>query len=111
MLGCEVVLQLVMLWWICANKTPMATLVVLLGLGGGFWVTTEAIAPQIVRAQTSHLSLIRQPDETYKDLLRRAEAAASAEAQASFDQGDGVTNVAITILAQNQGEIVPIQVS
>lgn len=95
-------------WFV--KKTRTATLVVLLGLGGGFWITTEAIAPQIVQAQLARLerSLIRQPEETYEDLLGRAEAAANTEAQASFDQGDGVTNVAITILAQNQGQIAPI---
>lgn len=93
-----------------AKKTRTVTLLVLLGLGGGIWVTTEAITPHIVQAQIARLeySLVRQPEETYEDLLRRAEAAANAEAQANFDQGDGATNVAITILAQNQGEIAPI---
>ena len=93
-----------------ANKTRMATLVVLLELGGGCWVTTEVLAPQIAQAYTANvdLSLDRQPNETYEGLVRRAEAAATAAAQTSFGNNIQVTDVAVTIVAQNQGAIAPV---
>ena len=93
-----------------ANKTRMPTLVVLLELGGGCWVTTEVLAPQIAQAYTASvdLSLDRQPNETYEGLVRRAEAAATAAAQTSFGNNIQVTDVAVMIVAQNQGAIAPV---
>jgi hypothetical protein len=95
--------------WV-AKKTPMATLVVLLGLGGGYWVTSEVLAPQIVQADTARvdLSLDRKPNETYDELVRRAEVTATAATQARFEQNTQVTNVALMIVAQNQGAIAPL---
>lgn len=94
--------------WV-AKKTRMATIVVLLGLGGG-WITTEAFAPQIAQAYTDRveLSVDRQPNETYETLVNRAEAAARAAAQASFDRDIQVTDVSIIIVGQNQGAIAPV---
>ncbi len=92
------------------NKTRIATLVVLLELGGGCWITTEVLAPQIAQAYTDSvdLSLDRQPNETYEGLVHRAEAAATAAAQASFGNNIQVTDVAVMIVAQNQGAIAPV---
>lgn len=94
--------------WV-GKTTRMATIVVLLRLGGG-WITTEAFAPQIAQAYTARveLSLDRQPNETYETLVSRAEATAKAAAQASFDRDIKVTDVSIIIVGQNQGAIAPI---
>lgn len=92
-------------------KTRIATLVVLIGLGGVFWVTTEAIAPTKAWADTARrvdLSLDRQPNETYESLVRRAETAATAAAQSSFNQDAGVADVSVMVVAQNQGAIAPV---
>ncbi len=93
----------------CIGKTQKAALAVLLGLGG-VWVTLEVISPQVAQADTKRLDLTleRQPNETYETLLRRAEAAALAAAQASFDQDNQVTDVSVIIVAQNQGAIAPV---
>jgi len=87
-----------------------ATLVVSLGLGGGFWFATETLVPQIAQAESArvNLSLDRLPNETYESLERRAEMAATAAVQKSFAQENQVTDVAVTILGENQGAIAPI---
>ncbi len=91
-------------------KNRIATLVMLLGLEGVLWVTTEASAPKIAQADTArlNLSLDRQPNETYESLVRRAEAVATAATQARFGQDSGVEDVSVTVAAQNQGQIVPV---
>ena len=96
-------------WEWVAQKTPIATLVVLLGLGGG-WVTTEVLAPQIAQADTKRveISLERQPNETYQTMLSRAEAAAVIAVQQSFNQDILPTNVSVMIIGQNQGAIAPV---
>ncbi|HLO87765.1 MAG TPA: hypothetical protein VK203_22545 [Nostocaceae cyanobacterium] len=74
------------------------------------WMATEAIAPQIVQAYTArvNLSLERLPDENYETLLRRAEVAARAAAQRSFDQDILVTEVSVIVSADNYGAIAPL---
>ncbi|MDP5017511.1 MAG: hypothetical protein NWQ43_09460 [Dolichospermum sp.] len=74
------------------------------------WLTTEVIAPQIVQAYTARVDLLieRLPEESYENVLRRAEAAARATTQRSFDQDILVTEVSVIISAQNQGAIAPI---
>ena len=93
-----------------ATKNHLASLLLLLGIGGGVWITHEVMVPQIAQAETARASITvdRQGDETYETLLRRAEEAAKEVAQHSFDQNNLVTDVAITILAENQGAIVPV---
>ncbi|MFM7408955.1 MAG: hypothetical protein ACKO3K_20420 [Cuspidothrix sp.] len=79
-------------------------------LGFPLWITTEAIAPQIVQAYTARVDLLidRLSEESYENLLRRAEAAARATTQRSFDQDILVTEVYVIISAQNRGAIAPI---
>lgn len=93
-----------------AGRTQMATLAMLLGLGGGLWISLEVISPQVAQADSKRLDLTieRQPNETYETLLRRAEAAAKAAAQASFDQDDQVTDVSVIMVGQNQGSLAPV---
>ena len=95
--------------WV-TKKASMATLIALLGAGGGLWVTTEAIAPQIVQANTERIeiSLGRQPKETYQELVNRAEAAALKAIQQSFAQDTQLTNISIVIMGQNYGKIAPV---
>lgn len=94
--------------WV-AQKLPMATLIVLLGAGGGMWTISEAIAPQIVHADTQRIeiSLARQQNETYQDLVNRAEAATLKSIQQSFVDTQ-MTNVSIMIMGQNHGKIAPV---
>ncbi|MEA5616730.1 hypothetical protein VB711_02585 [Cronbergia sp. UHCC 0137] len=74
------------------------------------WLTTEAIAPQIVQAYTARVDLTidRIPNENYETMLRRAEAVARAATQRSFDQDILVTEVSIIVSAQNYGAIAPV---
>lgn len=97
-------------WESVAKKTPMAILVLLLGLGGGFWLTTEANTPKVAQAETPSidLSIVRQPDETYETLLSRSEAAARAAVQKNFDQDINLKDVSVMVVAQNQGAIAPV---
>lgn len=86
------------------------SLVAVLGLTGISWLGTEAIAPQSAHAYTARLnvSVSRQPNESYRSFVRRAEAVARAAAQRSFDRDILVTDVAVTIVGQNNGSIAPI---
>ncbi len=81
-----------------------------LGLTGISWLTTAAIAPQIAQAYTAKLnvSLNRQLGESYESFVRRAEAVARAAAQRSFDGDVLVTEVAVTIIGENNGAIAPL---
>ena len=86
------------------------SLVAVLGLTGISWLGTEALAPQSAHAYTARLnvSVSRQPGEGYRNFVRRAEAVARAAAQRSFDRDILVTDVAVTIVGQNNGSIAPI---
>lgn len=80
-------------------------------LGGtGIWLTEALIAPQASQAYTSRLDLFlaREAGETYDTLLRRAEMAARAGAQRSFDQDLLTTNVSVTVVVESSGITVPV---
>ncbi|NER22007.1 MAG: hypothetical protein F6J86_31375 [Symploca sp. SIO1B1] len=87
-----------------------ATIVTLLSLTSVSYLTIAAIAPQTAQAYTARIevSLTRQSEESYQDLLRRAEAVARAATQRSLDGDILVTEVAVTITGQNGGAIAPI---
>lgn len=91
------------------KKIRKASAVVLL-TGVPFWLVTEAITPQLVQAYTARvdLSIDRLQEENYETLLRRAEAAARAAAQRSFDQDILVTDVSIVVSVQNYGAVAPV---
>lgn len=86
-----------------------AALTALIG-GTGIWLTEALIAPQASQAYTSRLDLFlaRETGETYDTLLRRAEMAARAGAQRSFDQDLLITNVSVTVVVEGEGVTVPI---
>ncbi|MCC5658683.1 hypothetical protein LC608_17155 [Nostoc sp. XA010] len=93
-----------------ARRIRIIPLVVLLISTVPAWFLMEAIAPQVVRAYTARVDLAidRLPDENYETVLRRAEAAARASAQRSFDQDILVTDVSIIVSVQNNGSIAPV---
>ncbi|MBW4677540.1 MAG: hypothetical protein KME52_27145 [Desmonostoc geniculatum HA4340-LM1] len=93
-----------------ARRIRIVPLVVLLISTVPTWFLTEAIAPQVVRAYTARVDLTidRLPEENYETILRRAEAAARAAAQRSFDQDILVTDVSIIVSVQNYGAIAPV---
>lgn len=93
-----------------ARRIRIVPLVILLISTVPAWFLTEAIAPQVVRAYTARVDLAidRLPDENYETILRRAEAAARAAAQRSFDQDILVTDVSIIVSVQNYGAIAPV---
>ncbi|MEL6469529.1 MAG: hypothetical protein AAFQ74_07360 [Cyanobacteria bacterium J06623_4] len=78
--------------------------------GTGVWLTEALIAPQASQAYTSRLDLFiaRESGETYETLLRRAEMAARAGAQRSFDQDLLTTNVSVNVVVESSGITVPI---
>ena len=78
--------------------------------GTGIWLTEALIAPQASQAYTSRLDLFlaRESGETYDTLLRRAEMAARAGAQRSFDQDLLITHVSVTVVVEAEGITVPI---
>lgn len=86
------------------------SLVAVLGFTGINLLGTEALMPQSVHAYTARLniSVSRQQNESYRSFVRRAEAVARAAAQRSFDRDILVTDVAVTIVGQNNGSIAPI---
>lgn len=91
------------------RMAPVGLLTVLSFTGMG-WLTIAAVAPQMAQAYTASIdvSVNRQIDETYESFLRRAEAVARAAAQRSFDRDILITDVAVTVLGQNDGAIAPI---
>lgn len=74
------------------------------------WLTEALIAPQASQAYTSRLDLFlaRESGESYDTLLRRAEMAARAGAQRSFDQDLLTTNVSVNVVVESSGITVPI---
>jgi hypothetical protein len=92
------------------KKIRIGSTLFLLSAGVPLWFVTSAISPQLVQAYTARvdLSLDSLPEENYETSLRRAEAAARAAAQRSFDQDILVTDVSIIVSVQNQGAIAPV---
>jgi len=95
---------------VIAPKIQLVNLFLLLTLGGGVWIANEVIALQVAQAETAQINITveRQGYEDYKTLLRRAEAAAREAVQQRFEQDSQITDVAITVLAENQGAIAPV---
>src|ERR671932_2802818 len=81
-----------------------------LGLVGVSWLTVSLVAPPSAQAYTARLNvaLTREAGESFQSFLRRAEAVARAAAQRSFDRDILVTDVAVTVIGQNNGAIVPL---
>ncbi|HEY9828952.1 MAG TPA: hypothetical protein V6D26_00130 [Stenomitos sp.] len=86
------------------------SLMAILGLVSVSWLTTSVVAPPSAQAYTARLNvvLIREVGESFQSFLRRAEAVARAAAQRNFDRDILVTDVAVTVMGQNNGAIVPL---
>ena len=82
----------------------------ILGWSGASWLVQNAIAPQVAQAYTArvNVSLKRKVGESYQNMVRRAEAEAKAATQSSFNKDRFVTDVNVTVMAENQGFIAPI---
>lgn len=74
------------------------------------WVLALAIAPESVLAYTARVDLAidTSNQENYETLILRAEAAARAAAQRSFDQDILVTDVSVIVSVENYGAIAPV---
>lgn len=86
------------------------SLMAVLGLVSVSWLTASVIAPPTAQAYTARLNVVltREMGESFQSFLRRAEAVARAAAQRSFDRDILVTDVAVTVMGQNNGAIVPL---
>ena len=93
-----------------AKKIRTFPLIFLLLFPVPVWFVTEMVFPGIVRAYTARVDLTidRLPDETYEAVLRRAEMAARAAAQRSFDKDILVTDISVYVTVQSYGAIAPI---
>lgn len=92
------------------QKTWMATLVMSLGLAGGLWLTIAAHVPQITHAQTASfdVTIDRQPNESYENLVKRAEAAAREALANNFARNREAKDVSLTVVAHDRGAIAPV---
>ena len=86
------------------------SLMAILGLVSVSWLTTSVVAPPSAQAYTARLNVVltREVGESFQSFLRRAEAVARAAAQRNFDRDILVTDVAVTVMGQNNGAIVPL---
>ena len=93
-----------------ASFAPMG-LAVLIGTSGALWLTEALIMPKASYAYTSRLNLFLtlEDGEPYSSLVRRANMAARAGAQRSFDQDLLITEVVINVTGENiDGIAVPV---
>ncbi|MBR8837563.1 MAG: hypothetical protein DSM106950_27030 [Stigonema ocellatum SAG 48.90 = DSM 106950] len=92
------------------KKIRIASTLFLLLSGVPLWLVTEAMTAKIVQAYTTRVDLAIDglPGDNYESLVQRAEAAARAAAQRSFDQDILVTDVSIIVSVQNYGAIAPV---
>lgn len=85
-------------------------LIILIGLGASFWAVSETIAPSMAQASTDRLAFNLEPqlNESYEALQRRAQDAAMALAQQSFDHDSQVSKVIVMVTASHNGSVAPI---
>lgn len=91
------------------QKTWITTLLVSLANASGLWFAQAVHIPQIAQAETLsyNITIDRQPNETYENLVERAEAAARA-AVANTARSRQASDVSITVIAHNRGAIAPV---
>lgn len=93
-----------------ASFAPVG-LALLLGTSSALWLTEALIMPKASYAYTSRLNLFLtlEQGEPYGSLVRRANMAARAGAQRSFDQDLLITEVVINVTGENSdGIAVPV---
>ncbi|MBD0269100.1 MAG: hypothetical protein ICV77_12500 [Cyanobacteria bacterium Co-bin8] len=81
-----------------------------LGLSSLTWVGQGLLTPPAAVAYTSRVSLflVREQDESYASLVRRAQITARAGVQRSFDADLLVTEAIVVVVGESQGITVPI---
>lgn len=82
----------------------------LLGLAGTAWGIDALLVPPAAVAYTSrvNLFLVREQDESFASLVRRAEITARAGVQRSFDADLLVSTAVVTVVGESQGITVPL---
>lgn len=95
--------------WARAAIAPLG-LGLSVALSGGVWLAEAGIAPKVAHAYTTRVNLFlsQGQDETFEALVRRADNAARAAAQRSFDSDILVTEVVVTVTADKLGNTLPI---
>ncbi|MGD1875054.1 MAG: hypothetical protein ACFB02_18615 [Mastigocoleus sp.] len=89
----------------------IAKTILLFSIGTPTLVFTECILfPQVAQAYTARVDLEIDTlnGENYTTMLRRAEAAARAAVQRSFDKDILISDVSVIVSVQNQGAIAPV---
>jgi hypothetical protein len=81
-----------------------------LGLASSLWSIGEYTLPNLVYAQTvnADVALDRRPNETYEALRSRAIAAARTTATENLASDRQATDVTVTVVVRDRGQIVPI---
>lgn len=88
-----------------------------LGIASGIWLAVEHKLPQIAHTRptvdsnqgiNTELALDRRPNETYEALRDRAVADARAAARESLATNRQATNVTVTVVVRDRGQIAPI---
>jgi hypothetical protein len=98
---------------ICAGRKASGggiALTAALVVATGSMVAVQMVLPPAATAYTSRstLFLTREPTESFEVFVQRAEIIARAAVQRSFDADILVTDVAITVVGENQGISMPI---
>lgn len=91
------------------SRTAIFSLAVL-GLASSLWLATEYKLLHIARAQTvnADVALDRRPNETYEALRSRAIVAAKAAATENLAANRQATDVTVTVVIRDRGQIAPI---
>lgn len=89
-----------------------------LGIASSVWLAVEHQLPQIAHTRPTTgdadpenptvLTLDRRPNETYEELRSRAITAARTAARESLATNQQATNVSITVIIRDRGQIAPI---
>ncbi|MBW4420539.1 MAG: hypothetical protein KME13_15100 [Myxacorys californica WJT36-NPBG1] len=81
------------------------------GLSGLLWgIDTTIVSPRAAQASVARvdLALVRLPSESFESLARRAELAARAAVQRSFDKDILTSNTSVIVTGQASGLEAPI---
>ncbi len=86
------------------------SLVALLGSGSAILAVPQPRKPQVTHPITDRLNLYitHKVDETYPKMVQRAESLAKVAVDQTFTKNQSVTDVAVMVMAENQGFITPI---
>lgn len=87
-----------------------SSLAALLGVSTLTWIAHAVLMPPSAIAYTTRVSLfiVRDQNESFASLVRRAEITARAGVQRSFDADILATEAIVTVVGENQGVTVPI---